>query len=117
MTARETAVVKLRHMSNFTDFKAIEQDSRLNIYYTTAREQLLKADIIILPGSKSTIEDLRQLQEDGVTATIREARRMGKTILGICGGYQMMGASIDDPQQSEGGQATSRASDCCPCAP
>ncbi len=100
---RNVAVVKLRHMSNFTDFKAIEQDSRLNIYYTTAREQLLKADIIILPGSKSTIEDLRQLQEDGVTATIREARRMGKTILGICGGYQMMGASIDDPQQSEGG--------------
>lgn len=100
---RNVAVVKLRHMSNFTDFKAIEQNSRLNIYYTTAREQLLKADIIILPGSKSTIEDLRQLQEDGVTATIREARRMGKTILGICGGYQMMGASIDDPQQSEGG--------------
>ncbi len=100
---RNVAVVKLRHMSNFTDFKAIDQDSRLNIYYTTAREQLLKADIIILPGSKSTIEDLRQLQEDGVTATIREARRMGKTILGICGGYQMMGASIDDPQQSEGG--------------
>lgn len=100
---RNVAVVKLRHMSNFTDFKAIEQDSRLNIYYTTAREQLLKADIIILPGSKSTIEDLRQLQENGVTATIREARRMGKTILGICGGYQMMGASIDDPQQSEDG--------------
>ena len=96
------AVVKIRHLSNFTDFKAIEQDPRLNVYYTTDCDQLLKADIIIMPGSKSTIDDLRHLRNEGVEATIKEARRRGKTILGICGGYQMMGKGIDDPRQTEG---------------
>ena len=96
------AVVKLRHLSNFTDFKAIEQDPRLNVYYTTDREELLKADIIVVPGSKSTIDDLRRLKEEGVETAIKEARKRGKTILGICGGYQMMGMSIDDPRKTEG---------------
>ena len=96
------AVGKLRHLSNFTDFKAIEQDPRLNVYYTTDREELLKADIIVVPGSKSTIDDLRRLKEEGVEATIKEARKRGKNILGICGGYQMLGQSIDDPRQTEG---------------
>ena len=96
------AVVKLRHLSNFTDFNAIEQDHRLNVYYTTEREQLLRADIIILPGCKATIDDLRHLKEAGVAATIREAHRQGKTIFGICGGYQMLGISIDDPRRTEG---------------
>ena len=96
------AVVKLRHLSNFTDFNAIEQDNRLNVYYTTEKEQLLRADIIILPGCKATIDDLRHLKEEGVADTIREAHRQGKTIFGICGGYQMLGMSIDDPRQTEG---------------
>ena len=96
------AIVKLRHLSNFTDFNAIEQDRRLNVYYTTEREQLLRADIIILPGCKATIDDLRNLKEEGVADTIREAHRRGKTIFGICGGYQMLGMSIDDPRQTEG---------------
>ena len=96
------AVVKLRHLSNFTDFNAIEQDHRLNVYYTTEREQLLRADIIILPGCKATIDDLRNLKEEGVADTIREAHRQGKTIFGICGGYQMLGISIDDPRRTEG---------------
>ncbi|MDO5130722.1 MAG: cobyric acid synthase, partial [Prevotellaceae bacterium] len=96
------AVVKLRHLSNFTDFNAIEQDHRLNVYYTTEKEQLLRADIIILPGCKATIDDLRHLKEEGVADTIREAHRQGKTIFGICGGYQMLGMSIDDPRQTEG---------------
>ena len=96
------AIVKLRHLSNFTDFNAIEQDRRLNVYYTTEKEQLLRADIIILPGCKATIDDLRNLKEEGVADTIREAHRRGKTIFGICGGYQMLGMSIDDPRQTEG---------------
>ena len=96
------AIVKLRHLSNFTDFNAIEQDRRLNVYYTTEKEQLLRADIIILPGCKATIDDLRHLQEEGVADTIREAHRQGKTVFGICGGYQMLGMSIDDPRQTEG---------------
>ena len=96
------AIVKLRHLSNFTDFNAIEQDRRLNVYYTTEKEQLLRADIIILPGCKATIDDLRNLKEEGVADTIREAHRQGKTVFGICGGYQMLGMSIDDPRQTEG---------------
>lgn len=98
---KNVAVVKLRHLSNFTDFKAMEQDHRINVYYTTDRQELLKADVIILPGSKATISDLRRLHDDGVVAAIREARQRGITILGICGGYQMMGISIDDPRRSE----------------
>jgi adenosylcobyric acid synthase len=96
------AVVLLRHLSNFTDFNALEQDSRVHLFYTNNVEDIAKADIIILPGSKCTIDDLYELRRNGVATAIMKARRRGATVLGICGGYQMMGTEVLDPQHVEG---------------
>ncbi|PWD98419.1 cobyric acid synthase [Marinilabilia rubra] len=96
------AVVHLRRLSNFTDFNRLEQDERVNLYYTNNTEEIKKADIIILPGSKSTIADLMELRRNGVAAEIIRQSRSGKTVIGICGGYQMMGSRIEDPRHIEG---------------
>ncbi len=96
------AVVLLRHLSNFTDFNALEQDSRIHLFYTNNIHELEKADIIILPGSKNTIDDLTELRRNGVAGAILRAHREGTTVLGICGGYQMMGREILDPDHVEG---------------
>lgn len=96
------AVVLLRHMSNFTDFDALEQDPRVHLYYASTHDDLNDADIVILPGSKSTIDDLYHLRRHGMAEAIIRARRRGATILGICGGYQMMGQSVEDPEGFEG---------------
>lgn len=97
------AVVLLRHLSNFTDFNALERDPRVHLFYTNNVDELAKADIILLPGSKSTIDDLYELRRNGVAAAILRARREGATVMGICGGYQMMGQEVLDPDHVEGG--------------
>ncbi len=96
------AVVHLRRLSNFTDFNRLEQDDRVNLYYTNNTEEIKKADIIILPGSKSTVADLIELRRNGVAAEIVRQSRAGKSVIGICGGYQMMGTRIEDPGHVEG---------------
>lgn len=96
------AVVLLRHLSNFTDFNVLERDPRVHLYYTNNTEELQKADILILPGSKSTLDDLCELRRNGVAAAILKARRRGATVLGICGGYQLMGQEVCDPTHIEG---------------
>ena len=96
------AVVLLRHISNFTDFDALEQDTRLHLFYTNNVDELQKADIIILPGSKSTLDDLRELRQNGCAQAIQQAARKGTTVIGICGGFQMMGIEVCDPDHVEG---------------
>lgn len=96
------AVVLLRHMSNFTDFDVLEQDERVHLYYTNNPADIDEAEIVILPGSKSTIDDLYHLRRNGMAEAIVKARRRGITVLGICGGYQMMGQSVEDPDGLEG---------------
>lgn len=96
------AVVLLRHLSNFTDFNRLEMDPRVHLYYTNNTEELQKADVIILPGSKSTLDDLYELRRNGVAQAILRAHREGATVLGICGGYQMMGREVLDPDGVEG---------------
>ena len=96
------AVVLLRHLSNFTDFNVLERDPRVHLFYTNNVDGLEKADIILLPGSKSTLDDLYELRRNGVAGAIVRARRRGATIMGICGGYQMMGQQILDPEHVEG---------------
>ncbi len=96
------AVVLLRHMSNFTDFDALERDDRIHLFYTSNPADIEEADIVILPGSKSTIDDLYHLRRNGVAEAVIKARRRGATILGICGGYQMMGREVCDPNHTEG---------------
>ena len=87
------AVVLLRHLSNFTDFNRLERDERVNLYYTNNTEEISKADIVILPGTKSTLDDLLELRRNGVAEAVVRAARNGATVFGICGGYQMMGLS------------------------
>ena len=96
------AVVLLRHMSNFTDFDVLEKDSRVHLFYADAAEDLHRADVIILPGTKSTLADLHDLRRSGMAGAILQAHRAGATVLGICGGYQMMGMEIEDPEHTEG---------------
>ena len=96
------AVVLLRHLSNFTDFNVLERDPRVHLFYTNNTDDLLKSDIIILPGSKSTLSDLCELRRNGTAAAIIRAHREGATVFGVCGGYQMMGVEICDPLHVEG---------------
>jgi len=95
------AVVLLHHLSNFTDFNVLERDSRVHLYYTNNTDEIEKANIIIIPGSKSTISDLYELRKNGVAQSIVKASKSGATIIGICGGYQMMGQDIFDPNHIE----------------
>lgn len=99
--AVNVAVVLLRHMSNFTDFHALERDPRIHLYYTCSPHELLRADLLMLPGSKNTVDDLTELHRNGAAQAIMEAHRQGTHVLGICGGYQMMGLEVSDPLHVE----------------
>ena len=96
------AVIMLRHLSNYTDFDALERDTRVHLFYTNNTEDIKKADIIILPGTKSTLHDLYELRRNGCAQAIFRAHREGAAVLGICGGYQMMGMEVLDPDHVEG---------------
>ena len=96
------AVVLLRHISNFTDFDTLERDPRVNLFYTNNVSDISRADIIILPGTKATIDDLLELRRNGCAQAIQRAHRDGKTVVGICGGYQMLGQTVSDPDGIEG---------------
>ncbi len=96
------AVVLLSHISNFTDFDALERDPRVRLYYTSDPAELSEADIIIIPGTKATLDDLQQLRRKGLAAAVLAAHAAGKTIVGICGGFQMLGELISDPMGIEG---------------
>ena len=98
------AVVLLRHMSNFTDFDALEHDTRVHLYYAAHQADLQGADVVVVPGSKTTISDLQQLRNEGMTDAIVQAYDRGAVVLGICGGYQMLGREVLDPEHIEGGQ-------------
>ena len=96
------AVILLRHLSNYTDFNTLERDPRVNLFYTNNTSDISQADIIILPGTKSTLDDLMELRRNGCAQAIQRAHRDGKMVIGICGGYQMLGQTIDDPEGIEG---------------
>ena len=96
------AVILLRHISNFTDFDTLERDPRVNLFYTNNTSDIQQADIIILPGTKATLDDLMELRRNGCAQAIQRAHREGKTVVGICGGYQMLGQTVEDPDGIEG---------------
>ena len=96
------AVVLLNHLSNFTDFDVLERTPGVNLFYTADPEELANADIILLPGSKNTMADLLFLRRQGLAKAIIKAAEAGKGVYGICGGYQMMGREIEDPDHVEG---------------
>ena len=97
------AVVKLPRLSNFTDFSALSRVPGVSVRYADRPAQLEGADLIILPGTKSTIADLRWLRESGMEAALLKAHAAGTPVFGICGGYQMMGRTVSDPENTEGG--------------
>ncbi|MBF0551967.1 MAG: cobyric acid synthase, partial [Deltaproteobacteria bacterium] len=100
--AVDLALIDLPHVSNFTDFDAfrIEPDVRLRIVRSVA--ELGRPDAVILPGSKNVIGDLAYLRQTGLDAQIKHLRQAGRTqVVGICGGFQMIGASVDDPHRLE----------------
>mgnify|MGYP000057812370 FL=1 len=95
------AVVLLRHLSNFTDFNVLERDPRVHLYYTNNTDEIEKADIVLIPGSKSTLSDLYEIRRNGVAQSIVKAHKNGATVVGICGGYQIMGQEVCDPNHVE----------------
>ena len=100
------AVVLLRHISNFTDFDTLERDPRVNLFYTNNVADISRADIIILPGTKATLDDLLELRRNGCAQAIVRAHRDGRMVVGICGGYQMLGQMVSDPDGLEGSVAS-----------
>ena len=97
----EISIIKLKHMSNFTDFDALKIADDVNIKYVTSPKELGNEDIIILPGTKNTIEDLKEIKDNGIATEIIKASKNGKIVIGICGGFQMMGEKIKDPYEIE----------------
>lgn len=94
-------VVGFPYLANFTDFTALEQQPEVVIYYTRRAEEARFADVLILPGSKNTISDLLWLKENGWAKMIEDHVAAGKPVLGICGGFQMLGTEIRDPYLTE----------------
>ena len=90
------AVVRLNYMSNYTDFQVLEQEPLINLYFTKEASEINKADILIIPGTKNTIEDLVALKKEGLDTIIKE-RYKQIPVIGICGGYQMLGNLVNDP--------------------
>lgn len=99
--AVDIAVIKLPRISNFTDFNALEQMEGVSLRYVTGVSELKDADMIILPGTKSTMQDLNWMRQNGLEAAIKQRAAKGKIILGICGGYQMLGEILSDPNHVE----------------
>ena len=95
------AVVRLPHLSNFTDFEPLERQAPVD--YVDLGRSLSGYDCIIIPGTKNTVEDLAALQESGTGGEIRRARERGIPVIGICGGFQMLGKEIHDEGIEGGG--------------
>lgn len=97
------AVVLLPRMSNFTDVRRLAAEDDVTLRYVAEPRDLAGADIIVIPGTKNTIGDLRYLREAGFPEAFREHVEQGRELLGLCGGYQMLGRSIADPEGVESG--------------
>lgn len=98
----DVAVIRLPRISNFTDFNALEYIDGVSLRYVRSLRELGSPDLIILPGSKNTLGDLRWLRESGLAgAVLRHAAR--KPVIGVCGGFQMLGRRISDPHGMEDG--------------
>jgi adenosylcobyric acid synthase len=95
------AVIKLPHISNFTDFDPLEREPGVTVHYIEPTDRIGDHDVLIIPGSKNTIEDLSFLKRSGYVEDIKRLNEKGSTIVGICGGFQMLGRTIKDPAAVE----------------
>jgi adenosylcobyric acid synthase len=99
----DIAVIRLPHISNFDDFDPLDKENGVRVRYVSSVEGLNHPDLIILPGSKTTVSDLNWLKANGLADKIAELHHYGAFIIGICGGYQMLGRYINDPAGVESG--------------
>ena len=99
----DAAILRLPHISNFTDFMPLEQHPLLGVRYVQNTRQLGTPDLIILPGTKNTVDDLLWLRQSGLEAALLKLAANGTPVLGVCGGYQMLGETLADPEGTESG--------------
>nr|WP_326125599.1 cobyric acid synthase [uncultured Oscillibacter sp.] len=99
--AVDIAVIRLPRISNFTDFSPLESHSALGVRYVDSAAALGAPDLVILPGTKSTMDDLLWIRQNGLEAAILKLAAGGGAVLGICGGYQMLGRALSDPEGVE----------------
>lgn len=97
----DVAVIRFPRISNFTDMQALSMERDVSVRYVTKPSELGEPDVILLPGTKNTIQDLLWLRESGLEAKITRLAKKGTIVFGICGGYQMLGESLMDPLQTE----------------
>lgn len=102
----DIAVIRLPRISNFTDFSPFERYGNVSLRYVDQVGDLHRPDMILLPGTKSTIADLQWLRQSGLEAAIQKAADGGTLVFGICGGYQMLGRTVSDPEQVEAAGVT-----------
>ncbi len=93
----DAAVIRFPHLSNFTDFYPLSQHPAVGLHYVDRAKKLGKPDLVILPGTKNTVGDCRWLRESGLGEAIIRQYRDGTAVLGVCGGYQMLGELLSDP--------------------
>ena len=103
----DIAVIRLPRLSNFTDFTVLEATEGVSVRYVGSERELGKPDLIILPGTKNTISDLLWMRQNGLEALIKHLNSDGTPVIGICGGYQMLGENITDVSGVEGGGSVS----------
>lgn len=96
-------VIRLPRISNFTDFDVFEQVDSTGVEYITRPNELKNVDLLIIPGSKNTIDDMKWLKETGLESAVKKYAAKGGPVIGICGGYQMLGYEISDPKGVEKG--------------
>ena len=101
----DAAILRLPHISNFTDFMPLEQHPLLSVRYVQSPRQLGAPDVVILPGTKNTIDDLLWLRQCGLEAAVQKLAASGTPVLGVCGGYQMLGETLADPEGTESGRS------------
>jgi len=97
----KVVVVRLKYISNFTDFDPFALEPDVELVYSVNPAEIENADLVIIPGSKNTVKDLNVLQESGLAESIKRAASKGVAVMGMCGGYQMMGRKIFDPHGVE----------------
>jgi adenosylcobyric acid synthase len=100
----EIAIIRLPRIANFTDFDPLESEPNICLRYVNLNGSFGYPDAVILPGSKTTIADLTALHESGMAEKLKNYVAAGGTVLGLCGGYQMLGRQVHDPDGSEGGK-------------
>ena len=97
----DIVVIKLPHVSNFDDFDPLARENGVTLRYVESHSQMGRPDLIILPGSKTTMADLAWMESQGLSGALRELHSQGTAVVGICGGYQMLGEKLYDPDKVE----------------